>query len=210
MATIPDPAASASDPQPAWDIALLYPSQGDWSESQYLALDTNRLVELIDGNLVVLPMPTVIHQFIVWFLSEALREFVLAHELGNVVFAPLPVRIRPRTFREPDIIFFPKGQGVRPNDKCLNGASLVMEVVSADDKSQKRDYDEKRADYAQLGIPEYWIVDPQRERIMVLVLHGTQYQVHGEFAPGEQATSALLDGFSVDVTATFAAGKNLS
>jgi Uma2 family endonuclease len=84
-----------------------------------------------------------------------------------------------------------------------------MEVVSSDVKSHRRDYEEKRADYAQLRILEYWIVDPQTERITVLALKGKQYRIHGEFAPGQQATSLLLPGFAVDVTAVFAAGNNL-
>jgi Uma2 family endonuclease len=98
---------------------------------------------------------------------------------------------------------------VRPEDKYLRDAGLVIEIVSADDRSQKRDYQEKRADYAQLRIPEYWIVDPQTDRITVLVLKGKQYRVYGEFAPGQQASSTLLDGFSVDVSAVFSAGRSL-
>jgi Uma2 family endonuclease len=61
-----------------------------------------------------------------------------------------------------------------------------------------------------LGIPEYWIVDPQTERITVLTLKGKRYRVLGEFAPGQKATSALLDGFRVDVSAVFEAGRQVS
>ena len=85
-----------------------------------------------------------------------------------------------------------------------------MEVVSPDDGSHERDYEKKRVDYAARKIPEYWIVDPQTERIIVLVLKGKQYRVHGEFAPEQQATSVLLDGFSVDVAEVFAAGKKIA
>lgn len=196
-------------PEPAWEVALLFPSQGDWRESDYLALDTNRLVELVDGKLEVLPMPSILHQLIVEFLHDALKIYVRQRRLGQTVFAPLPVRIRKDTLREPDVIFVSRERGVKPEDKRLEGADLVMEVVSPDDGSHKRDYEEKRADYAQLRVPEYWIVDPQTERITVLALKGKQYRVHGEFKPGGQATSVLLKGFSVDVSAVFAAGREL-
>jgi Uma2 family endonuclease len=121
----------------------------------------------------------------------------------------MSIRLRPRTFREPDVLFLPKDQDVKPTDQFLHGAGLVMEAVSADDKSHNRDYQEKRADYAELRVPAYWIVDPQTERITVLVLAGNPYRVHGEFAPGQQAASNLLDGFSLDVAAVFAAGAKL-
>ena len=212
MATIPQslPQPTPTCPEPAWEVALLFPSQGDWSESDYLALDTNRLVELVDGKLQVLPMPSMLHQLIVEFLHDALKTFVRKHRLGQVFFAPLPVRIRKDTLREPDVIFASRERLGQPEDKRLDGADLVMEVVSPDDGSHERDYEKKRADYAARKIPEYWIVDPQTERIIVLVLKGKQYRVHGEFAPEQQATSVLLDGFSVDVAEVFAAGKKIA
>jgi Uma2 family endonuclease len=210
MATIPDQSLSTNDSQPAWDVALLFPSQGDWSEFDYLYLETNQLVELVDGNLEVLPMPAVFHQLIVRFLFRLLENFVTSRKFGTVLFAPMPIRIRHKTFREPDVVVFTEQHDVRAADKYLKGAALVVEVVSPDEKSHKRDYEEKRADYAELGIAEYWIVDPQLERITMLVLKDNEYRVHGEFAPGQQAGSVLLDGFAVDVSAVFAAGKQLS
>jgi Uma2 family endonuclease len=84
-----------------------------------------------------------------------------------------------------------------------------MEIVSGSKVDRERDLIEKRSDYAQAAIPEYWIVDPETETITVLTLPAgqTEYAVHGEFKPGQQATSKLLDGFTVDVAACFAAGK---
>ena len=55
---------------PVWPVALLFPRQGDWSEEDYLALDTTRLVELSDGCLEVLPMPSPFHQLIAQLLSN--------------------------------------------------------------------------------------------------------------------------------------------
>jgi Uma2 family endonuclease len=208
MATIPNRSMPGSEPQPTWEIALLYPNQGEWTESDYLALDTNRLVELVDGNLEFLPMPTTSHQFIVQYLYGLLLGFVDARKLGKVIFAPLRIRIRPKTMREPDIIYISRKHYRRIGEEYWTGADLVVEVVSPDKRSQKRDYQEKRVQYAQRGIAEYWIVDPQKERISVLALKGKSYRVHGEFAPGQRATSVLLSGFAVDVSAVFAAGKN--
>jgi Uma2 family endonuclease len=81
-----------------------------------------------------------------------------------------------------------------------------MEVVSEDEESRSRDCVVKRREYAKARIPEYWIVDPQRQRIEVLTLRGQTYREAGVYEAGQNALSVLLDGFSVDVDAVFAAG----
>ena len=53
--TIPNPELEF---EPTWEIATLFPNQGQWSEDEYLALNTNRFVEYRDGFMEVLPMPT--------------------------------------------------------------------------------------------------------------------------------------------------------
>jgi Uma2 family endonuclease len=209
MAAMPHNPSLTSEQQPAWNVALLFPIQGDWSEGDYLALHTNQLVELVDGSLEVLPMPKRSHQAIVRYLFELLRTFVAGGDLGTVLFAPFRVQIRPKTIREPDIMLIAKSHFDRLGEDFCVGADLVVEVVSPDAGAHKRNCAEKRADYAEAGIAEYWIVDPQLQQITILALQNGQYRVVGEFAAGQQATSLLLSGFAADVSATFAAAKKL-
>lgn len=196
--------------EPAWDVALLYPLQGSWSEQDYLdiALTRNWLVEYSDGCVEFLPMPTIEHQLIVRFLLDALRAFVDPQKLGMVLFAPLPVWLMPKEYREPDLIFNFMENHAKRKKSYYETADLVMEVVSADRRSHARDYDDKRRDYAKAGIREYWIVDPSEKRITVLALVENAYAEHGAFAAGSRATSPLLAGFGVDVDAAFAAGQS--
>jgi Uma2 family endonuclease len=178
----------------------LFPAQGTWSEEEYLALAGNRLVEFSDGHLEVLPVPTTSHQLLVAYLYGLLLAFVTPRVLGTVVFAPLPVRLRPGKFREPDIVFLAKEHAGRIGEEYWEGADLVLEVVSTEPADRRRDLQIKRREYARAGIPEYWIVDPVAERISVLQLAGKRYAVHGEFDRGTVASSRLLEGFTVDVT----------
>jgi Uma2 family endonuclease len=193
----------APGPEPAWEIAYLFPRQGEWTDGEYLALDTNYLIELNDGHIEVLPMPSLPHQRIVLFLYRMLWAFVDQHGLGEVLTAPLPVRLWSKKFREPDILYLNAGTRLQQAKQYVAHPDLVMEVVSPD--APDRDYEKKRQEYAQAGIPEYWIVDPFQERILVLVLQDQQYNVYGEFQPGERATSKLLHGFGVEVAHVFAA-----
>ena len=184
-----------------WEIAQLFPAQGHWSEEEYLALATNHLIEFSHGQLEVLPMPTQSHQLLVIALLELLRNFVRTRKLGTVLFAPMRVQLWPGKYREPNILFMRTEHDDRRSDSFWEGADLVMEVVSPDDP--QRDTVTKRREYAQAGIPEYWIVDPAAASITVLTLHGREYALHGEFVAGETATSVLLDRFTVDVAAVF-------
>ncbi len=180
------------------------PSQGSWSDEHYLWLTdrTRRLIEFTDGRVEVLPMPTERHQIILLFLYRLLYAHV--HESprdGVVVTSGLRMRVREGKFREPDLLLLRDRSDSRRRDRFWLGADLVVEIVSPDDPA--RDLVVKRADYAEAAIPEYWIVDPRGETVTVLDLTANAYVEHGVFARGDVATSPLLDGVAVDVTALF-------
>lgn len=178
--------------------------QGLWTEAQYLRLSdqTNHLIEFTDGVIDVLPVPTREHQRISAYLYRALFAFIQAMG-GIVLYAPLRVQIRPGKFREPDLIVLLDEQDGRNQDAFWLGADLVVEIVSPDNPS--RDLLDKPADYAEAGIPEYWIVNPIDATVSVLTLASDGYTVHGVFRHGDQITSVLLPGFTVNVDAVFAA-----
>ncbi len=193
--------------EPSWPVALLFPLQGQWTEADYLALQkrTNRPVELSDGNLEVLPMPSPFHQRIVRFLFRLLESCIAGLGSGEVFFAPLPIRLWPGKFRDPDIVYLRPGRISDPRHQP-QGADLVMEVVSEDEEDRQRDLETKRQEYAQAGVAEYWIIDPKEQKIIVLTLDGRAYRLHGEFGRGAVASSVLLPGFSVGVDAALDAG----
>jgi Uma2 family endonuclease len=181
-------------------LAEIIPRQGEWTEEQYLAFtdDTNWLVEFTDGFLEVMPMPTDRHQAVLGFLYVAFLNFL--QPMGGVVrFAALRLRIRPDKFREPDLLLLLSAADPRWQDRFWTGADLALEVVSP--KNPERDLVQKRADYAEAQISEYWIVNPQKKTITILRLDGPAYAEVGTFRRGESAASALLPGFSVDVGA---------
>lgn len=185
------------------DLVLdLLPMQGQWSEEAYLWLTdfTNRLIEFTDGYIEVLPMPTDKHQTILMFLYELFAGF-LRPRGGKVLVAALRLKIRPRKFREPDLLLVLDAKDPRRQNRFWLGADLALEVVSPDKPA--RDLIEKRGDYAEAGIPEYWIVNPETETITVLRLEGQAYVEHGAYGRGAAAESALLVGFSVGVDGLF-------
>ena len=180
------------------------PSQGCWSDEHYLWLTdrTRRLIEFTDGRVEVLPTPTESHQIILLFLYRLLYAHVEeSPREGVVVTSGLRMRVREGKFREPDLLLLRDRSDPRRRNRFWLGADLVAEIVSPDDPA--RDHVDKRADYAEASIPEYWIVDPAAGTVAVLTLAGNAYVEHGVFARGDTATSPLLDGVTVDVAALF-------
>jgi Uma2 family endonuclease len=187
-----------------WNELLedIVPPQGEWSEELYLVLTdhSNRLIEFTDGFLEVLPMPTDKHQRILGFLYRTFWQFINLRE-GTARFAPLRLRIRPGKFREPDLILLLSGADERRQNRFWFGADMALEVVSED--KPERDLIEKRGDYAEARIPEYWIVNPQTEVIIVLRLESDRYEEAGTYKRGQIAASVLMPGFSVAVDEVF-------
>jgi Uma2 family endonuclease len=188
--------------EPVWALATLFPSQGHWRDEEYLAFAAERpRVELSDGRVEVLPMPTDHHQAILKALLFLLDAYA-RRTGGKVRSAGLRVRLRPGRFREPDLVFLSAARLHLRGEEFWSGADLVVEIVSGGAEDRVRDLVTKRHEYAEAGIPEYWIVDPDAETITVLALRdGAEYAVHGVFERGAVATSAAFDALSADVNA---------
>lgn len=202
-----DPARSSKRGEPSWEVAYCFPRQGEWSEADFLAFESaNFPVELVDGCLEFLPMPTYSHQRLVRFLFLQLNHAAQETGRGEASFAPCPIRLWDTRFREPDV-FFLSSQRVARGEDPPQGAEIVIEVLSPGQSNRERDLITKRSDYARAGIPEYWIVDPEQVCITVLTLGDSGYDVHGEYAEGATAISVYLPEFSVDVASLFASAK---
>ena len=180
------------------------PRQGHWSDEAYLRLtdECPRLVEFTDGYVEELPTPTSSHQAILLFLYRLFHDHVSA--MGGVAMvSPLRMRVREGKFREPDILILRDRADPRYQDRYWLGADVVVEVVSPDNPS--RDWIDKREDYAEAGIPEYWIADPSTETITVLTLQGGAFVEQGKHSRSDSAASEVLPGLVVDVGEAFAA-----
>jgi Uma2 family endonuclease len=195
---------STAKPRLAVEVAELYPPQGQWTEADYFALpDTNRYVELSEGELLMPPHPTRRHQATVEELYVRLRAFIRERDMGEVHLAPLPVRLWPEKIREPDVLFMAHEHRDRISEQVFGPPDLVMEVTSP--STRHVDRMEKSIEYARAGILEYWIVDPETQTVEILVLREGAYELLGKWGAGATAHSALIEGFQVLVGDLFPA-----
>jgi Uma2 family endonuclease len=196
MSIVTPPIPPTLEEGPAWEIARLFPHQGHWDEGDYLTLNqmTNHFVEMVDGRVEVLEMPGKEHQKRARRFADALDAFCAREGVvGETVLAPYPVRVSRLRFREPDVVFAFDSR--RLGNDFGEKPDLVVEVVSQD---RERDLVKKRRDYAAAQIPEYWIVDPQEKRVLVLALKNGKYTTHGEYGQKDRAESKIVKGFEID------------
>ncbi len=168
-----------------------------WTADAYLALSatSSHLLELSDGKLTILPMPTLSHQRAVKRFVDAATQWLAGSPGGEVVFAPHPIRLWPGKFREPDAMVYLGEHTSRMGEQASGVPDVAIEVHSPG--TTRLDLVEKFGEYAEAGIAEYWMVDLAARRVSVFALEGSTYRLVGHHGPGEHATSRMMTGFSI-------------
>ncbi|MFN6562678.1 MAG: Uma2 family endonuclease [Nostoc sp. ChiSLP01] len=150
---------------------------------EYLKYDdgTDRHYELVAGELVAMPPESPKNVQISLFLLINFLKLVPVNRLSNKV--EIVVGGSRATTRIPDLVVLTDElatilEGATRSTITLDmpPPALVVEVVSPGKANEDRDYRYKRSEYAARGIAEYWIVDPQRNIITVLILVDGLYE----------------------------------
>ena len=131
-----------------------------WTEEEfYAARDAapyGERWELVDGAVLVTPMPHWTHQRAVFRLGVALDAYVRSQSIGEVFTAPLDVKLQPGLVLQPDILVVPDGV-LRAHGDIVNRLLLAVEAISPG--SARYDRVIKRPAYQRNRLPEYWVVD---------------------------------------------------
>lgn len=205
----PPTAPPPTQPRTAASAALAWLNAGAWTEAAYFALpDTNHIVELSEGQLLVHEMPNLEHQRIVSQLLFSLGAWVRTIGDGEVFPAPMPIRLWEGKIREPDITFYAAGSEDRYHVQYADPPDLAIEVLSP--STRHIDREEKAAEYAEASVTEYWIVDPEGHSIEVLTGAGAEgYTSRRQFGPDDEVTSTVLPGLVVSLAALLPAESPL-
>jgi Uma2 family endonuclease len=124
--------------------------------------------ELINGELAAKSAPSPYHQRISGNISFALRQFVTANNLGEVLYAPIDVFLDEENASQPDVLFLSKAKQHFVTPGGVQGSpDLVVEIISP--SSIKRDRGDKMKLYERCGIGEYWLVDARTRSVEVYV-----------------------------------------
>ena len=147
-----------------------WPRQGSYTINDYFAVPNDIRIELIDGVIVERNTPTWKHQKILGELHVAFYRCIEEHGRDcEVLFAPFGVRIDrdDRTMLEPDLLVMYGPDGNNEGDYYDGAPDLVAEVLSP--STRLYDCTVKLRKYMNAGVREYWIIDPENEKVMVYV-----------------------------------------
>lgn len=144
------------------------PTPTRWTYAEFAKLpegDGNRY-EVIAGELYVSPSPGIRHQRILTHLLVVLKQYVDRNELGDLLVGPIDVLFAEGDYLEPDLVFVRSDRMNIESKRGIEAApDLVVEILSP--STAKRDRTLKRDRYQHFGVPEYWIVDPDKREIIV-------------------------------------------
>lgn len=182
---------------PAWRItpalrrqlmeALEQPPRMSYEEFLDWA-DEDTLAEWVNGEVIMASPASNRHQDLVRFLTIVLGAFIETRDLG--VLRPAPFQMKLEHGREPDLLFIARDHLHRLRRDYLDGpADLAIEIISAE--SAGRDRGDKFYEYAQGGVPEYWLIDPNARWAEFYRLIEGRYRLAFEGRAGEYHAVAV-------------------
>ena len=157
--------------------------------------------ELLDGELVMVPAPSVGHQRISRNILVLLWAYLREHPIGEILHAPCDVHMGDDVV-QPDIIYIANEHRDIIKEEEINGApDMVIEIFSPATVGRDRTY--KRTLYARHGVREYWLVDPEERTIEVLGLTEAGFEPLATYSEADTLTSPLLPGLALPIKEVF-------
>lgn len=166
--------------------------------------DDGKRYELIDGEVLVTPSPSVKHQRTLANLLASMHVHATSRGLGKVYPAPLDVVFGEKTALQPDLLFVSSARlGIVGPEYVLGAPDLVVEILSP----YRVPYDRvtKFEQYARHGVGEYWIIDPVAEAVDVYRLAGSTYDLKVSLADDQALETPLLPDWKMPLGDLFAA-----
>jgi Uma2 family endonuclease len=188
------------------------------SFEDYLAADPSELpeghFEYWDGELVPVMSESGVNDFLANYLFSLLMMAGIPIELIRPHSCEVEVPGRPRT-RYPDLtildpIHLPLIERRNTITRKMPPPRVIVEVVSpGNEKSEnyKRDYEVKPKQYGTIGVPEYWIVDPDRTWVMIGTLNNEAYQFE-TFSGEEPIVSPTFPGLTLTAAQILNVGRS--
>ena len=184
-------------------MAQTRPAPGTWTYEDLFSLpDEGKRYEIIEGELYEMPSPNLVHATVIANLIALLIPLVT--KLGGRWFtAPLDVFFEGANPVQPDIVvILPGWSGNLPRRGIEGAPDLIIEVLSPSNRGH--DLLTKRSLYAQAGVREYWMVDPEARTIEILTLDRDALHLVSAASGSDTPLSPLLGTLAITAADIFA------
>jgi Uma2 family endonuclease len=185
--------------------------------NQYLNYEdgTEQRYEILDGVLVEMGTESALNLSIAFVLGMALANLgIPGYLIGSK--HRIAVNSTQVSVREPDLLVHSEASYAAASEKKESLLEyddplplMLVEIVSPgdeDSRNYQRDYLEKPLEYADRGIPEFWIVDPVRAWVLVLILQGNSYQ-KTKFKGSDSIVSTVFPNLRLTAEQVLKAGR---
>jgi Uma2 family endonuclease len=182
---------------------MIQTAKKTYTFEEYLEYDdgTDNKHELVNGEIITMPVASGIHALIMVFLYDTFKAEITRLGLKwGVMPGNVGLRTNINKSRVPDLVIITEIQ--RQLIRNMKSAVLetppilAIEIVS---NNAHDDYRYKRSEYAVTEVPEYWIVDPNLEKVTVLILQNGLYE-SAEFTTDDVINSPTFPELKLTVS----------
>lgn len=183
------------------EIQAVLANEAQKRQQFYAEITEQDKAEFINGEIIYHSPVKLRHNMASGLLYRLVSTYVTQHSLGFVGYEKIMVSLT-RNDYEPDICFFAKAKSAtfRPDQMHFPAPDFVVEVLS--DSTAKIDRGVKFEDYAAHGVAEYWLVDPENERVEQYLLDDQDYSLVIKAQTG-QIVSRAVANFEIPIRAIF-------
>lgn len=158
--------------------------------------DGNRY-ELIEGELFVSTSPGLTHQIVSDNIVYLIRTYLEQHPIGTVV-STVGIILSEYSGVIPDIVFFRNESVERivTGERLTSAPELVVEILSPGSQNIRRDRVAKSQLYGKYRVPEYWLIDKEKQAVEVYRLRDAELHLVSVITGNDELTTPILPGFS--------------
>jgi Uma2 family endonuclease len=165
----------------------------------------DRRYELMDGELLMVPAPTTLHQIVSQNIEFLLLQHVRATGCGRILHAPVDVVLgegKRRDVVQPDIVFISNARAhIVTKPEVAGAPDLVIEILSPGTEDRDRGY--KRTLYERMGVREYWIVDPEGRTVEVFRAGQSGFMAPRHYGANDELAVTVIEGLRLPLSVVF-------
>jgi Uma2 family endonuclease len=174
----------------------------EWTVDDYLMLgEMNTPCQLIDGELIISPSPTTLHQRVLRELFKLFDE--CSDGKGEILFAPIDLFIDRKNVFQPDLVYISDLNKSIIRCRGIEGPpDIAVEIMSPSNLFTDRNTKKKK--YLAFGVKEYWIVDPINQSLEIYLCDQADHEVPHLYLAGEgKVTSTVISELEFDLKTIF-------